>query len=65
MMRPKTKLSAIKTFKKNLNLRGALLILQILSPFGLYFALRCESQVTAALIAGLFFLSMLFLIWLG
>lgn len=64
-MVPKSKSFSIKTFKKNLNLRGALLILQILLPFGLYFALRWESQVMAALIAGLFFISMLFLIWLG
>jgi hypothetical protein len=64
-MQNKTKSSTIKTFKKNLNLRGALLILQILLPFGLNFALGWESQVLAGLIAGLFSISMLFLIWLG
>ena len=54
--------------KKNggrLKLRAALLIMQILLPFGLYFALRWAWDVAAVIIAGVFFLSMIYLVWLG
>lgn len=51
--------------KKSLRVRGILLIVQILLPLGLYFALRGSSSLTAALIAVVFCLSMLFLVWLG
>jgi len=45
--------------------RGALLITQILLPFGLYFALHWAHELAAGLISALFLLSMLFLVWLG
>jgi len=48
-----------------LKLRAALLILQILLPFGLYFALRWEWGVAAVIISVVFFLSMIYLVWLG
>jgi hypothetical protein len=51
--------------KKSLGVRGALLIVQILLPFGLYLALRGSNSLAAVLIAAGFFLSMLFLVWLG
>lgn len=51
--------------KGRLWVRGILLIVQVLLPFGLYFALRWESSLAAALIAGGFLLSMLYLVWLG
>ena len=51
--------------KKSLRVRGVLLIVQILLPFGLYFALRSSSSLAGALIAAAFLLSMLFLVWLG
>lgn len=51
--------------KKSLRVRGILLIVHILLPLGLYFALRGSSSFPAILIAMVFFLSMLFLVWLG
>lgn len=55
----------IQQRKKSLSLRGALLIVQILLPFGLYFALRGSASLAAVLIAAAFFCSMIFLVWLG
>ena len=51
--------------KKSLETRGALLIVQILLPFGLYLALRGFKSLVAVFIAATFFVSMLFLVWLG
>lgn len=51
--------------KKSLGVRGALLIIQIMLPFGLYLALRGSSSLAAVLIAVAIFLSVLFLVWLG
>ena len=55
----------LQKFRKSLNVRGILLLVQVLLPFGLYFALRASSSLVAALIAAGFILSMLFLVWLG
>jgi len=54
-----------QALKKNLSLRGILLILQILLPFGLYLALQSTNNLAAALIAAVFTFSMFFLVWLG
>ena len=51
--------------KTSLKVRGFILIVQVLLPFGLYFALRCESTPAAVLIAALYVLSMIFLVWPG
>lgn len=51
--------------KKSLSVRGILLFVQILLPLGVYFALSGSNSLAAALLAGAFFLSMLFLVWLG
>jgi hypothetical protein len=51
--------------KKNVDARAALLIIQILLPFGLYFSLRWANQAPAMVIAALFVLSMVFVTWLG
>lgn len=59
---------ASSTHKKSttgLSTRGILLLVQIALPFGLYFALRSESGLTAGLIAGAYLLSMLYLVWQG
>jgi hypothetical protein len=45
--------------------RTILLLVQIALPFGLYFALRWENGLAAGLIAGVYLLSMLYLVWLG
>lgn len=55
-----------KDRKKQLfKLRVMLLILQILLPFGLYFALENGEPLGSAVIAVLFVLSMGVLIWIG
>ncbi len=58
-----------KFLKKNnggkLKLRATLLILQLTLPFGLYVAMRWEWAVTAVIISAVFFLSMVYLVWLG
>lgn len=62
---PRTNIFSNKNRRGSLKVRGALLIGQILLPFGLYFALRWELSLAAALISAVFFLSMIFLVWLG
>ena len=57
-----------QTKQKNiasLKLRSVLLVLQMLLPFGLYFALEWQSLLGAWMIAGIFTLSMGLLVWLG
>lgn len=51
--------------KSNFRLKTALMILQILLPFGLYFAMQLGSSLAAGLVAGAFVLSMGGLVWLG
>lgn len=58
----------IKTHRRqrgNFKVRAVLLLLQILLPFGLYFAIRIESLVPAGLLAAAFLISMGVLLWLG
>jgi hypothetical protein len=45
--------------------RAVLLILQVTLPFVLYLTLKWENPVPAALVAAVFVLSMLYLVWLG
>jgi hypothetical protein len=51
--------------KASLRIRGILLLVQIALPFGLYLALRWESRPVALMMAGLYALSMIYLVWLG
>ena len=46
-------------------MRTGLLVLQILLPFGLYAAMRLDSQLSAVLIAGAFVLCMAVMVWVG
>lgn len=58
----------IKTHQRqrgNFKMRAVLLLLQILLPFGLYFAIRFGSMVPAGLLAAVFLFSMGVLVWLG
>ena len=48
-----------------LKVRTVLLILQVTLPFVLYLTLKWENPVPAALVAAVFVLSMLYLVWLG
>jgi hypothetical protein len=61
----RTNIYSINKRTRGLVVRGALLIIQILLPFGLYFALRSAHGLAAGLIATLFLISMLILVWLG
>jgi uncharacterized membrane protein YfbV (UPF0208 family) len=54
-----------KMEKSRLKARIFLLALQILLPFGLYFAMSMGGQAFAAVVAALLGLSMLGLVWLG
>jgi hypothetical protein len=49
----------------SLKARAVLLILQVVLPFILYLTLKWENPVPAALVAAVFVLSMLYLVWLG
>ena len=51
--------------KKMVTLRGMLLLVQILLPFGLYAAMRWESGTGMVVFSGAFLLSMGVLVWLG
>ena len=62
---PEQKRLILEQWKKSLRVRGILLIVQILLPLGVYFALRGSNSLAATLLTGVFFLSMLFLVWLG
>jgi hypothetical protein len=61
----RTNMYSINKRTRGLVVRGALLIVQILLPFGLYFALRSSHGPAAGLISALFLISMLVLVWLG
>jgi len=54
-----------KAQRGNFRLRAALLIAQILIPFGLYLAFQQSLNGLAWLAAGTFTLSMGLLVWLG
>ncbi|MDY6867439.1 MAG: hypothetical protein SVT56_05980 [Chloroflexota bacterium] len=55
-----------KTMEKSkLKARILLLALQVLLPFGLYFAMQMGSQPLAVIVAALLGMSMLGLVWLG
>ncbi len=54
-----------KTQRGNFRVRSILLIVQIIIPFGLYFALQQGLTGWAWLTAGVFTLSMAILVWLG
>ena len=56
---------SLKNKLNNSQVRGWLLIIQIVLPFFLYGALQIEQQVIIALTAILFVFSMIFLVWLG
>lgn len=62
---PKTNIFTNNQQGGSLKGRAALLIAQILLPFGLYCALQWELSLAAVLISAVFFLSMIFLVWLG
>ena len=62
---PATDLLPKEKGKKNIDLRAALLIIQIMLPFGLYFSLGWANQVPAMVIAAVFVLSMIVMTWLG
>ena len=62
---PETDLIPPKKRIVSLKARAVLLILQLTLPFVLYLTLKGESPVPAALVAAVFALSMLFLVWLG
>jgi hypothetical protein len=49
----------------SLKVRTVLLLLQVTVPFVLYLTLKWENPVPAALVATVFVLSMLYLVWLG
>ncbi len=55
----KTKISRKSTLK------NALLAIQILLPFGAYLALQAGNKLLAWIIAALFVLSMVVLVWVG
>lgn len=61
MDKKKTKMKS----KSNLRLKTALMLLQILLPFGLYTAMQLEASLAVVLIASGFVLSMGGLVWLG
>ena len=62
---PRENIFSINKGGGSLKIRGALLIIQFLLSFGLFFALGKELDLVAALIAAAFFFSMIFLVWLG
>jgi hypothetical protein len=49
----------------SLKARTILFLLQVTLPFVLYQTLKWENPVPAALVAAVFVLSMLYLVWLG
>lgn len=51
--------------KGHSRIKTALLLLQIILPFGLYFALEWDNSLASGVIAVLFVLSMFVLVWLG
>lgn len=54
-----------KKKRGDLKMRALLLIMQLLLPFGLYLSLRWGWSIMTFVIAAVFFLSMVFLVWLG
>lgn len=62
---PGTDLIPPKKRTVNLKARAVLLILQVTLPLVLYLTLKWENPVPAALVAAMFVLSMLYLVWLG
>lgn len=65
MIESKHETSKKSKVKTHFRTRAALLMLQILLPFGLYFALEWDNFVSAGVIAILFVFSMFVLVWLG
>ncbi len=57
----------IKGGKKrgSLKVRTALLLIQVLLPIGLYWALVSENTIATIILAGLFVISMGLMVWLG
>lgn len=49
----------------NMTARALLLLAQLTLPFLLYLTLKWENPLPAALVAAVFVLSMLYLVWLG
>lgn len=49
----------------SLRMKTAMLVVRILLSFALYWALQSGSDLLAGLIAGLIFISMIALVWLG
>lgn len=62
---PETEFLPPKKRTVSLKARAVLLILQVSLPFVLYLTLRWENLMPAALVAAVFVLSMLYLVWLG
>jgi hypothetical protein len=62
---PETDLIPPKKRIVSLKARAVLLILQLTLPFVIYLTLKWENPVPAALVAAVFVLSMLYLVWLG
>ena len=62
---PRVNIFSITKRGSSLKIRSALLIIQFLLSFGLFFSLEKELALVAALIAAAFFFSMIFLVWLG
>ena len=57
--------NTVKKTKRMVTLRGMLLLVQILLPFGLYAAMHWGSGSGMVFFSGAFLLSMGVLVWLG
>jgi hypothetical protein len=62
---PETERLPSKKRTVRVKVRAVLLILQIVLPFILYLTLKWANPLPAGMVAAVFVLSMLYLVWLG